>query len=249
MNSKKEGAFIKALKMIEDKGFYIILSLCVIAIGVSGYVLFVNKETRTALEGEANTIWTIDDKLGITDPNKGNEDRPVVPEINEDNEENDGSSSDEPGTVSDQTEDADGEKTVAEMAKAILPTGGKILREFSGNELVYDNTMSDWRTHNGTDFACTQGDSVFCVRDGVVTEVYEDGLFGWSVKVKHSDGIESTYSGLSPVSGVRPGDKIKMGEVVGTAGGTAIAESRDPFHVHVTVTENGQYIDIISLFN
>ena len=249
MNEKKDTAFIKALKRVEDKGFYIILSLCVIAIGVSGYVLFVNKETRTALEGEANTIWTIDDKIGISSPDEKDEDRPAPTEINDEPEDKTDLNGEEAGKVNGETDDNSEDKTVAEIAKAVLPTGGKIIREFSGNELVYDNTMSDWRTHNGTDFACTQGDSIFCVRDGTVTEVYDDGLFGWTVKVKHSEGIESTYSGLSPVSGVKAGEKIKMGEVVGTAGGTAIAESRDPFHVHVTVTENGQYIDIISLFN
>ncbi len=249
MNSKREGAFIKALRKIEDKGFYIILSLCVIAIGVSGYVLFVNKETQIALEGEANTIWTFDeDNLGIKEPEEDVY-RPVPPDVTVDPGDKVNENNEDRDNTDNSPEDKGEDQSVAEIAKAVLPTGGSIIRGFSGSELVYDNTMSDWRTHNGTDFACTQGDTVFCVRDGVVADVFEDGLFGWSVKIEHSDGIESTYSGLSPVSGVKVGDRIKMGEAVGTAGGTAIAESSEPYHVHVTVTENGQYIDIVSLFN
>ena len=37
---------------------------------------------------------------------------------------------------------------------------GRVLNAFSGDELVYNKTLGDWRTHNGVDYACTQGAAV-----------------------------------------------------------------------------------------
>ena len=33
---------------------------------------------------------------------------------------------------------------------------GRVLNAFSGDELVYNKTLGDWRTHNGVDYACAQ---------------------------------------------------------------------------------------------
>ena len=140
------------------------------------------------------------------------------------------------------------DKPAAVTAKAVAPTAGDVIKPFSGDKLVYDQTMCDWRTHNGTDFSCTQGDTVFCIRDGKVLDVYEDGLMGHTVTVEHVGGLVSSYSGLSSASAVKKGDTLKMGDAIGTAGGTAIAESNQPYHVHVSVRQDGKYIDVMSLF-
>ncbi|MBQ7625082.1 MAG: M23 family metallopeptidase [Clostridia bacterium] len=239
MNEKKDTAFIKALKRVEDKGFYIILSLCIIAIGVSGYVLFVNNETESVLSENPESVWSLDDVMGDISTGDNDEDEEYVPTPPEIDIEN----------LTKETEKDNIEvKTAANLPKAILPTEGGITRGFSGNELLYDVTMCDYRTHNGTDFSCTQGDSIFCLRDGKVDKVYDDGLFGWTVRVRHSDGIVSSYSGLSPGISLNEGDDIKMGDPVGTAGGTAIGEINEPFHVHVCAEKDGKYIDVMSLF-
>ena len=105
-----------------------------------------------------------------------------------------------------------------------------------------------YENHKAWDFAANSGTDVKAVCDGTVTDVFEDGLMGWSVSVKHADGIISTYSGLSSVAVVKKGDTLKMGDAVGTAGGTAIAESNQPYHIHVSITKDGKYIDLKSLF-
>ena len=68
MKEKKDTAFLRTLKKIEDKGFYIILSLCIAAIGVSGYVLFVNNETETYLSEDPDSIWSADSLFDGTEP-------------------------------------------------------------------------------------------------------------------------------------------------------------------------------------
>ena len=244
VKENKESTFNKVLKKVEGKGFYIILGLCVLAIGVSGYVLFF---TDTVEDIPIDSTIDID---SVFDPDTG--DSPVVNAPDEDNQtDNTGTfpgTTFDPDITNDPTMSDPNDQPVVQLPNAVAPTAGDVIREFSGDQLVYDITMEDWRTHNGTDYSCTQGDTIFCVRDGTVTDVFEDGLMGWSVSVKHADGIISTYSGLSSVAVVKKGDTLKMGDAVGTAGGTAIAESNQPYHIHVSITKDGKYIDLKSLF-
>ena len=43
---------------------------------------------------------------------------------------------------------------------------GKVLAPYSGDELVYNATLGDWRTHNGVDAAAAAGDEVPAVKGG-----------------------------------------------------------------------------------
>ena len=36
------------------------------------------------------------------------------------------------------------------------PVSGRVLNGYSGDELVYNKTLGDWRTHNGIDYACAK---------------------------------------------------------------------------------------------
>ena len=246
VKENKNSTINKIIKKVEGKGFYIILSLCVLAIGVTGYVIFF---TNTVDDIPTDSAIDIDSIF-----NPENEDIPVINDPLNDDHGYDPNV--KPSVTGDPLENDDptmldpdlNDQPVVQLPNAVAPTAGDVIKEFSGDQLVYDITMEDWRTHNGTDYSCTQGDTIFCVRDGTVTNVFEDGLMGWSVSVKHSDGIISTYSGLSSVSVVKKGDKLKMGDAVGTAGGSAIAESNQPYHIHVSITKDGKYIDIKSLF-
>ena len=38
------------------------------------------------------------------------------------------------------------------------PVSGRVLAVWSGDELVYNETLGDWRTHNGVDYACEAGE-------------------------------------------------------------------------------------------
>ena len=60
----------------------------------------------------------------------------------------------------------------------VRPVSGEVLRDYSGDELVYDRTMGDWRTHNGVDFLAADGALVCAVADGVIEDVYRDEYYG-----------------------------------------------------------------------
>ncbi len=118
---------------------------------------------------------------------------------------------------------------------------------YSGDELVYDQTMDDWRTHKGMDIACEIGQTVQTVAPGQVSEIYFDEMMGHCVAVVHADGIISRYYGLEQNSTLKVGDELVTGDPVGTAGNTVLAESAQDPHIHFEMWRDGASIDPMSL--
>ena len=74
---------------------------------------------------------------------------------------------------------------------------GAIIASFSVETLLYDETMLDWRTHEGIDLGSRGGYLGAAVAAGTVSQVYEDDLMGVTVVIDHGDGLESVYSNLA----------------------------------------------------
>ena len=237
----------------EDKGFYIILMLCVFAIGISGYVLYF-------LPGEADDeVYDISmqdmpssgeaevgQKQEMPNANITFEDREEVPK--------DEKVSPEPSSeekTEAKTEEGRGEAAETwifkRSPKYAFPVSGTEIRAFSPDKLLYDDTMGDWRTHLGTDLSCAVGDSVSSVADGTVDEVKEDPLLGTVITVSHEGGLVSRYCGLDPELSVMAGDKVVMGQQIGKVGKTNKCESKMESHLHFEIKKDGKYIDPMSL--
>ncbi len=123
------------------------------------------------------------------------------------------------------------------------PCKGDILREYATDRLLYSETMGDWRTHEGVDFAAEVGTPVWAVADGEITEVAYDRLKGVTVSVRHSDGYTAVYSNLTELDAVVQGAKVDQGEVIGTVGETAMLELADPPHLHFELWNGDKHID------
>lgn len=112
---------------------------------------------------------------------------------------------------------------------------------FSGQELVYNETLGDWRTHNGADYACAAGASVAAVRSGKVTAVYEDALWGGIVEVSGINSLVWRYCGIAAPA-VVVGDAVVEGDVLGAAGAVP-SETKTSAHFHLECTQSGEYLD------
>lgn len=125
------------------------------------------------------------------------------------------------------------------------PADGYIDREFTLDELVYSPTMGDYRTHNGIDIAADIGSAVRAISGGTVEDVYYDSFYGHTVVINHGDGVLAYYMNLSESipQGVFKGAKISVGQTIGGVGESAIIESADAAHLHLTITRDGKYID------
>lgn len=244
----KNQDFMKKLgDFMLGKGFYIVLFLCVAAIGISGYYLIQTVALDTGLSAQAGG----DASVTVPDQSVQRPVTPVVPPV-----QTQPSSTQEEQTAAPVQEDdpepvkqAQEEPETQEMSESTLsevftwPVKGAVLRDFSVETLSLDPTMGDWRTHGGLDIAAAQGVQVLSISAGTVAQVYDDDLMGTTVVVDHGGGLQSWYSNLAPETAVAEGDSVEIGSVLGTVGGTAIAEVGVEPHVHLETILNGVQVD------
>ncbi len=119
------------------------------------------------------------------------------------------------------------------------PCKGKIIAECSINELVYSETMKDWRTHNGIDIAAKVGDQVKAAESGVVSKVFKDELYGVVVTIDHENGISSTYANLQDADFIKVGTKVKKGDIIGGVGECGALEKNLEPHLHFEISDKG----------
>ena len=109
------------------------------------------------------------------------------------------------------------------------------------SDLIYSETMKDYRSHNGIDFISSEGSEVKSVSGGKVKDVYEDLLLGNVVEAEHGEYLVR-YCGLGDGVKVRPGDVLSAGTTIGTVGEIPFEKSEGT-HLHIEVKKDGLYID------
>ncbi len=89
--------------------------------------------------------------------------------------------------------------------------------------------------HQGMDFTADIGTPVYATGDGVVVNSMNDGWgYGNHIIISHGFGYSTLYGHLSRIA-VRPGQKVKRGELIGNVGSTG--RSTGP-HLHYEVRKN-----------
>ncbi len=121
------------------------------------------------------------------------------------------------------------------------PVSGRILNGYSGDELVYNKTLGDWRTHNGIDYACEKGSTVSAPAAGKVVTAGTDGNWGSVVEVEDSAGRTWRLCGVADAK-VRPGDTVEVGDDLGKVGSIS-CECAEESHLHLEVKQDGKYLD------
>lgn len=128
------------------------------------------------------------------------------------------------------------------------PCAGKVIKEFSEGELVKNETMGDWRLHNGADFTAKEGDSVFAVQNCTVVNVDKDEMWGVTVTVQCPGELYVKYCGLADSLKIKRGDKLTKGAVIGAAGMLPIESALDP-HIHIETSVGGEVVNPLSVLN
>lgn len=126
-------------------------------------------------------------------------------------------------------------------ARFILPVTGKIYFAFSGEELVYNRTLDDWRTHNGIDITAPKGDAVHAGADGTVKAVYKDGMLGTVVEIDHGD-FTARYCGLAEKTFVKAGDSVTQNQSIGTVDEITM-EVAEESHIHLEIIKDGRTVN------
>lgn len=231
--------------ILSGGGFYAVLAVCLLAAGVGGWLMLRQNDPPViedppavtdspALEtagGEGPSVQDlyIDDNEAVAEPEAPVSAPAVIPE---------------PEPVAMPEEPVDNTPVMAEAPRLIVsPLNGEILAAFSVDELAYNPTMGDWRTHDGVDISAKPGTTVLAASSGTVSAVTDDPMMGTTVVIDHDGGYQTTYANLQDTPTVVSGDEVSAGQIIGAVGTTASAESAQSPHLHFSVSKNGSLVD------
>lgn len=220
--------------------FYAVLALCVLAVGVGGsFALFAGRDkpaeesvprrtdliTPSVVEPAAPEIPAVVETIAPagheTEETPEQEAPPPMPEL-----------------------PVDDTPVVVEAPRLIVsPLNGEVVTVFSVDQLMYNETLADWRTHDGIDISAVQGTTVLAASSGTVSSVTDDPLMGTTVVINHDGGYQTTYSNLQARPNVEAGETVSAGQIIGAVGRTAAAESAQGPHLHFSVTKDGSPVD------
>ncbi len=93
--------------------------------------------------------------------------------------------------------------------------------------------------HRGIDIATNFGNPIVATADGSVVEANFDKFFGRTVTISHGEGIVTQYGHLDKYV-VRPGQRIKRGDLIGYVGKTGKALGP---HVHYEIRINDRSVN------
>jgi hypothetical protein len=101
------------------------------------------------------------------------------------------------------------------------------------------------RMHAGIDLTCPRGTNIHVSADGVVREAgYTSGGYGNKILVDHGYGYATVYGHCEKVL-VKPGDKVKRGDIIGYVGSTGLSTCP---HLHYEVHVNGNEVNPINYY-
>jgi len=93
--------------------------------------------------------------------------------------------------------------------------------------------------HQGVDIAAAPGQPVRASADGVVVQAGLIGGLGQAVYVAHGFGLTTRYGHMSRIE-VRPGQRVKRGDVLGRVGNTGRSTG---YHLHYEVRVDGDPVN------
>ena len=230
--------------LLGGKGFYIALMLCVSVIALSAWMIVSGGREDSEPE-QLSVTATPALKYEVSDFESLVQTTPVVqPEIPDVQEIFEPVPSQEPvEEVTAPVEQPEVQAVSAVPKSYVWPVIGEVSMEYSMDALVYNETMGDWRTHDGMDIAAQAGEYVRAAAQGTVTDVYEDVLYGTTVVIDHGAGLVSYYANLQAQPVVKQGDEVLAGDVIGAVGETALCESTQTPHLHFAMSLKDESVD------
>jgi len=129
---------------------------------------------------------------------------------------------------------------------AIQPVSLKDLTRFGSSfGMRYHPILMVVRPHEGIDLTAPLGTSIYATADGKILQAgYRAGGFGKKILVDHGHGYRTLYGHCDKIL-VKPGQKVKRGEVIGKVGSTGLSKSP---HLHYEVHVNGRPVDPMNYY-
>ncbi len=201
-------------KKKDGMGFYIAICCAVLVVAASGFV------SRLSMEDK-------EDIAKVAEPQ-------IIPE-----------ETIEPAKTPTPTEEPQAVSSNVEVEESIsftAPVAGKVIEEFSGEDLIYNEALKDWRAHSGVDFEAKMGEKVLASANGIVEDVFDSNM-GRCVVIDHKNGYRTMYANLDENTVVKKGEEVAQGDVIGAVGDTALGDITDAPHVHFEVMNKDENLN------
>ena len=203
------------LNFFKRNAAYIILALCVLAIGLSITLVMVNRSAELAAQNSER------EQVKVVTPDPTSNTTPVInePVI------------DEPDVP------------VVKVISFIMPVENATAVDDYTETLAYNSTLKRFEAHKAIDFFAEDGTPVYAAYDGVISDVKTTLLTGTTVTIDHGNGLFTVYNSLTDGDKVFVGQSVKQGAEIGTVSTSNRQESGEGAHLHFQVVENGETIN------
>lgn len=224
-----------------NKGFYVALGICLVAIGAASFTTYKSiksyMDPSDPVSSESSFITESNTQVNNT-----------LNEITDNNDESISKGEDlaVKQTNANQTKNEEQNSEPEKEELIIFPSGHEIIKNFSNTNPVYSKTFSDWRTHSGTDFKAEQGSIVKSMNSGIVTDIFNSPALGMTVVIEHDQGFVSYYSGLGDTVMVKKDDRVTAGQDIGSINDIP-SEINDGPHLHLEIKKDGTLVDPMSI--
>lgn len=220
---------------LRKNGLYITVAVCIAVVGTLAYLAV---STGTANKEEGQNVQKQEAPNLQQELNASRSPAPTLTPMPSVSPAPSASATWPTQTQSSQTSTSGGRQASATL---VMPVDGEIIKEFSGDTLVFNDTLNMWMTHNGIDIAAENGAEVKAAMAGTISQVTFDDSMGKVVTIEHSGKTATLYAGLSDVT-VKEGDKINAGQVIGKCGAPGFEAKAGP-HLHFEYSVNGERKD------
>ena len=137
-------------------------------------------------------------------------------------------------TLKDLKEFLEAQKSVLLSIPSLWPVYGRITSSFG--EVRFSPSSGGTRPHMGIDISAPTGTPIVAPADGVVLSAGREAEYGLLICVDHGHGFTTMYGHLKEIR-VKPGDRVKTGQLLGTVGTTG--NTTGP-HLHYEVRIHGR---------
>ncbi len=204
---------------------YVVLSICVLAIGLSTALVVLNNSAKTPAPDNSLNNTIIQKPVEDNTPVTGG-DQNEIPDQNVDG-------------PTDQIPDV----PVVTVISFIAPIENASLIQDYSETMVWSSTLKRFETHKAVDYFADEGTPVLAVYDGEIESVEKDLIKGVTVTINHGDGLKTIYNSLGEDVPVMVGEKVTKGQTIGFVSVSNRQEYKDGAHLHFAVSEDGVMIN------
>jgi murein DD-endopeptidase MepM/ murein hydrolase activator NlpD len=136
--------------------------------------------------------------------------------------------------------DVEKREKLAAATPSIWPAHGWLTGTFGGRP---DPFTGEPDYHQGLDISTDKGNPVYATADGTVESAARAGQYGNLIVLEHDFSLSTRYGHLSRFN-VRPGQRVKRGDIIGYVGSTGRSTGA---HLHYEILANGRRINPLQL--